>query len=117
MMRHTHFCHRLGCPGNLGFEVRWARATLTDPEFPVTDTCPHCGSEMHDRRLEWGEPLAVFLEDLGLDVNAVDHWALAAAIQAELERQARAAWSAKRQRATARELLDASPAWLAGGTE
>ena len=118
-----HFCHRLGCKGTLGFPVRWmpesgpSYASGGDPAYPVTDSCPHCHHQMHSERLEWGDALLAFLDDLkdggaDLDPDEIDHWALAAAIQSELDRQATARFQAKRNAEFPPHDI---PAWLTTG--
>lgn len=50
---YMHYCHQPGCEGLEGFPVLWHRATMTDPEWPDRDTCPHCGSEMFPEPAFW----------------------------------------------------------------
>lgn len=99
----THYCHQIGCPGTGGFEVRWLGETLIDPDEPATDTCPHCGHEMHAHELHWmdvAESTFATAKDSHFDVPTTpDLIALAKAIQAELERQTTAEYLAKRGRA------------------
>jgi len=118
----THYCRDLTCPGAGGFEVRWHPATLIDPAWPDTDTCPHCGHEMTDERLTFAEPLDALLTALDdADVpmpTLCDEDELLRVIAVELKRQL----AEERKPRTATPAINREfpphdiPAWLTGGT-
>lgn len=119
----THYCRDLTCEGASGFEVRWHPATMIDPAWPETDTCPHCGMEMTDERPTFAEPLDALLTALDdADVpmpTLCDEDELLRVIAVELKRQL--ALERNRPR-TATAQIDREfpphdiPAWLTGGT-
>lgn len=94
---HTHYCPDATCPGFRGFPVTWAPDTETDPAYPLTDTCPHCGELMLDEEpnLSELEELLDALADERLIVTVpradLDLRAMLKAIQNEAARQHRAA--------------------------
>lgn len=117
----THYCRDLTCPGASGFEVKWHPATMIDPAWPDTDTCPHCGHEMTDQRLTFAEPLDALLTALDdADVpmpSLCDEDELLRVIAVELKRQL----TAERKPRTATPAINRefpphmTPAWLKQG--
>ena len=98
----THYCADATCKGFTGFEVRWAGSTQIDPAYPVDDTCPHCKAGMLDEPVEFEDAIDGLLDELlqgraigDYDLATLDRRAVLAAVQAELERQAREAWRAR----------------------
>lgn len=55
----THYCHDADCDGWHGFTVTWAPDSETEPSYPLRDTCPHCGGEMHDTPVNEGVAAAL----------------------------------------------------------
>lgn len=92
----THYCADAKCPGFEGFEVKWAPDTMTDPAYPLDDLCPHCRSGILDQPVAYEDAIDGLLDELAagggigfVDASEVNHRALLAAVQTELQRQAR----------------------------
>lgn len=89
---NTYYCHDLKCSGSDGFTVREHPATMVDPPWLESDVCPVCGDGIHEAPLEWENPIATLVDDLGVAApipsDRIDHHALAVAVQVELRRQA-----------------------------
>lgn len=43
------YCHAPGCVGRDGVEVPWTPSTDFEPGWPDIDSCPHCGSDLHQQ--------------------------------------------------------------------